>query len=88
MIEEAEEEMKHRMFEDDDIGAYSFSRDRAGENSQMGDTTIIGGLGGDKQQVVVTADEKTAAMRTNYNDPFADTLENLKKSGNHQGSGL
>ena len=28
----------------------------------------------------MTADEKTAAMRTNYNDPFADTLKNLQNS--------
>ena len=29
---------------------------------------------------MVTADEKTAALSTNYTDPFADTLKNLQNN--------
>ena len=38
-----------------------------------GDTTLIGL----KKQEVVTADEKAAALKTNYEDPFGDTLKDL-----------
>ena len=46
MIEEAEEEMRHRMFESDDLESYSFSRDGAGGAGGesvvgLGDTTLI-----------------------------------------------
>ena len=52
MIEEAEEEMRHRMFESDDLESYSFSRDGpggAGGESVvgLGDTTLI--VQGNKQ---------------------------------------
>ena len=52
MIEEAEEEMRHRMFESDDLESYSFSRDGpggAGSESVvgLGDTTLI--VQGNKQ---------------------------------------
>ena len=62
--------MKHRLFEDDDIGAYDF-----GAESQMGGDTTLIGL---KKQEVVTADEKAAALKTNYEDPFGDTLKDLQ----------
>ena len=70
--------MRHRMFEPDDLESYSFSRDGGhGSLVGLGDTTLIGQ--GNKQQMV-KADEKTAALSTNYTDPFAETLKNLQNS--------
>ncbi len=63
MIEDAEEELKNRLFDDEDIGAYDF-------HSRHQETTVIGL----KEQEVVTADEKVTALKTNYLDPFNDLI--------------
>lgn len=72
MIEEAEEELKHRMFDPSDLTPYKLGADST-QQLVEGDTTIIGM----NRQEVVTRDEKEAALKTNYVDPFTDLLQNL-----------
>ena len=76
-IEEAEEELNHRLFEEEDIGAYDFGG-AAGDSKDMhhaGETTLIGL----KKQEVVTADEKMAALKTSYEDPFVDIIKTMQQ---------
>ena len=73
-IEEAEEELKNRLFEDEDIGVYDFTNDNQQEE-KVGETTLIGL----NKQEVVTADEKMTALETNYKDPFYDLVKQLHK---------
>ena len=67
------------MFENEDIGEYDFRNDTVGrdESQNLGDTTLIGL----NRQEVVTADEKLTALKTNYEDPFADLLKHLSHGG-------
>ena len=73
-IEEAEEELKNRLFEDEDIGVYDFTNDNQQEE-KVGETTLIGL----NKQEVVTADENMTALETNYKDPFYDLVKQLHK---------
>ena len=68
-IEEAEEELENRLFEEEDIGAYDFHDSQA-----PGETTLIGL----KKQEVVTADDKLTALKTNYDDPFIDIITTVR----------
>jgi hypothetical protein len=70
-IEEAEEELKNRLFEEEDIGVYSFAAEN--RENKLGETTLIGL----NKQEVVTADEKTTALKTSYEDPFHDLVKML-----------
>ena len=65
-IEEAEEELENRLFEDEDIGKYDF-----GEASAAPFETTLIGL---KKQEVITAEDKVTALKTNYEDPFNDFI--------------
>jgi len=65
IIEEAEEELNQRMFEEEDVGAYDF------QSVIQGETTLIGLKG----REVVTVDDKITALKTNYEDPFVDLLK-------------
>ena len=66
-IEEAEEELNARLFEEEDIGAYDFG----GDSKDFGGETTLIGL---KKQEVVTADEKITALKSSYEDPFVDII--------------
>lgn len=68
-IDDAEEELNNRLFEEEDVDAYDFADDKVGE------TTIIGL----KKQEVITVDEKLAALKTNYEDPFVDLIKTLHR---------
>lgn len=67
-IEEAEEELNQRMFEEEDVDAYDFQ-----SFDHHGETTLIG-----FKKEVITVDEKVAALKTNYEDPFVDLLKTLE----------
>lgn len=71
-IEEAEEELENRLFEDDDISKYDFG----GEHSvaMPGETTLIGL----KKQEVITAEDKVTALKTNYEDPFIGYIKTMR----------
>ena len=68
-IDDAEEELNNRLFEEEDVDAYDFADDKVGE------TTIIGL----KKQEVITVDEKLTALKTNYEDPFVDLIKTLHR---------
>ena len=55
MIEEAEEELNQRIFEEDEIGQYSFAADTS---NQLGETTLIGL----KNRQAVTVNDKVTAL--------------------------
>lgn len=58
-IEEAEEVLNNRMFENEDMAGYDF-KDESQQN--LGETTLVGL----NRQEVVTADEKLTALKSNY----------------------
>ena len=74
-IEEAEEELNHRLFEEEDIGAYDFGGAGGDSKDMLGGETTLIGL---KKQEVVTADEKMAALKTSYEDPFVDIIKTMQ----------
>ena len=71
MIEEAEEELNQRIFEEDEIGQYSFAADTS---NQLGETTLIGL----KNRQAVTVNDKVTALQTSYEDPFSTIMAQLQ----------
>lgn len=69
-IEQAEDELNNRFFEDEDVAAYDFS------HQHIGETTITA----KNRQEVVTGEEKLKALKSSYADPFCDLLKQLSMS--------